>query len=66
MTLATDQITRAKGLLSPPTEPHSALGTLAAAFLAATAAVLMASVVVVGPGFTLEDRPASDSNLAAG
>ncbi len=59
--LATDQITRAKGLLSPPTERHNALGTLAAALLAATAAVMMAGVVVLGPGFTLEDRSVAEA-----
>jgi len=34
------------------------LGALGAAALAATAALLMAGVMILGPGFAMEDRPA--------
>ena len=51
-----DQIERARKLLSPATPvAGSPWSTLGAAFIAATAAVLMAGVVILGPGVQFED-----------
>ena len=50
------KIARAKTLLAPPaTRAASGLGALGAAAFAATAALMMAGVVVLGPGVTIED-----------
>ncbi len=51
-----DKIERARRLLNPA-EPvaGSPWGTLGAAFIAATAAVLMAGVVILGPGVQFDD-----------
>jgi hypothetical protein len=56
-------IQQARGLLvETPERPASSLGVLGAAALAAFAAVLMAGVMVLGPGFALDHpRAASDS-----
>jgi hypothetical protein len=52
------QIDRAKALLvAPEVMEASPWGALGAAFLAATAAVLMAGMVVLGPGVVIEDTP---------
>jgi hypothetical protein len=48
-------IPEARRLLEPPTPIHSPWATLAAAALAATAAVLMAGVMVLGPGIRFND-----------
>lgn len=51
-----DQIERARILLKPAVQvAGSPWGTLGAAFIAATAAVLMAGVVILGPGVQFED-----------
>lgn len=51
-----DQIERARRLLAPAAPvAGSPWGTLGAAFIAATAAVLMAGVVILGPGVQFED-----------
>ncbi|HEY1224115.1 MAG TPA: peptidoglycan-binding protein [Brevundimonas sp.] len=51
-----DQIERARKLLAPVAPvAGSPWGTLGAAFIAATAAVLMAGVVILGPGVQFED-----------
>ena len=53
--MADTNITKARSLLTPQTvrpSPYSALG---AAALAATAAVLMAGVMVLGPGVRFEE-----------
>ncbi len=42
-------------LVETPERPASSLGALGAAFLAATAAVLLAGVMVLGPGFAMKD-----------
>ena len=50
------KIARAKTLLTPPpSRAASGLGALGAAAFAATAAIMMAGVVVLGPGVTIED-----------
>ena len=54
------KIDRARGLLTPPEPRNNPLGALGAAALAATAAVLMAGVMVLGPGIALEE-PAQTS-----
>ncbi|MGQ2989895.1 MAG: peptidoglycan-binding protein [Brevundimonas sp.] len=56
MTSAHNQITAARTLLvEEPERPGQPVAALGAAFLAATAAVLMAGVVVLGPGFTIDE-----------
>ena len=56
--MAEDGITRARRLLETPGSTGGALPALAAAALAATAAVLMAGVMVLGPGVRF-DEPAA-------
>ena len=52
------RIEQANGLLNPPTErAASAWAGLGAAAFAATTAMMMAGVVVLGSGITLDDRP---------
>ena len=48
-------IPEARRLLQSPTSVHSPLATLVATALAATAAVLMAGVMVLGPGVRFND-----------
>lgn len=55
-------IDRARRLLTPPERRASPWATLAAAGLAATAAVLMAGVLVLGPGVRF-DEPAAAQPL---
>ncbi|OYX56957.1 MAG: peptidoglycan-binding protein [Brevundimonas subvibrioides] len=55
------QIDAARVALSEPEAPNGVMGTLAAASLAACAAVLLAGVMVLGPGVALEDGPPSAS-----
>ena len=56
MTSAHSQIAAARTLLvEEPDRPGQPVAALGAAFLAATAAVLMAGVVVLGPGFTIDE-----------
>ncbi len=43
-------------LVETPTPPASSLKALGAAFLAATAAVLLAGVMVLGPTFALKEH----------
>jgi len=51
-----DKIQRARKLLSPAAPVAGNLwGALGAAFIAATAAVLMAGVVILGPGVQFDD-----------
>ena len=51
-----DQIKRARTLLNPVAPAAgSPWGTLGTAFIAATAAMLMAGVVILGPGVQFED-----------
>ncbi|MGV8928248.1 MAG: peptidoglycan-binding protein [Brevundimonas sp.] len=57
--MADTSITKARSLLTPPlprTSPYPALG---AAALAATAAVLMAGIMVLGPGVRFDDTAIS-------
>jgi len=50
------EIEQARALLvEMPERPGSSLGALGAAFLAASAAVLLAGVMVLGPGFAMKD-----------
>ncbi len=51
------QIDAARVALSEPEVRTGVLGTLAAASLAACAAVLLAGVMILGPGVALEDSP---------
>ena len=51
-----NHIARARQLLEAPAPvAASPWGTLGAAFIAATAAVLMAGVVILGPGVQFDD-----------
>lgn len=55
-----DRIARARQLLATPAPvAASPWGTLGAAFIAATAAVLMAGVVITGPGGRFDDPTAA-------
>jgi hypothetical protein len=49
------RIEQARALLNTPEARPSALAALCAAAMAATAAVLMAGVMVLGPGIALEE-----------
>lgn len=53
--MADTTIDKARTLLTPPVRRASPWGTLAAAGLAAMAAVLMAGVMVLGPGVRFEE-----------
>ena len=53
--MAEDGIARAKLLLEAPQARNGALSMLGAAALAAMAAVLMAGVMVLGPGVRFEE-----------
>ncbi|WP_425990795.1 peptidoglycan-binding protein [Brevundimonas sp. TWP2-3-2] len=55
------QIDAARVALSEPEARNGVMGTLAAASLAACAAVLLAGVMVLGPGVAIEDGPRSAS-----
>ena len=55
MTDTAARIEQARALLHPPEPRPSARGALGAAAMAATAAVLMAGVMVLGPGIALEE-----------
>ena len=55
--MAEGSISKAKALLAPPRTIATAWPVLGAAALAATAAVLMAGVMVLGPGVRF-DEPA--------
>ena len=55
------QIDAARVALSEPEARNGVMGTLAAASLAACAAVLLAGVMVLGPGVALEDGPPAAS-----
>lgn len=57
--MAENSIARARTLLVPRTSRASPYAALGAAALAATAAVLMAGVMVLGPGVRFEDPVAS-------
>ncbi|WGM31168.1 peptidoglycan-binding protein [Brevundimonas sp. NIBR11] len=52
-----DQIDAARVALSEPEVRQNVLGTLAAASLAACAAVLLAGVMILGPGVAIDDAP---------
>ena len=56
-----DGIARARRLLEPPQSGGGAVPALGAAALAATAAVLMAGVAVLGPGLQFEEAPPAQS-----
>lgn len=57
MTSIQTQIATAKSLLADQQEaPARPIAALGAALLAATASVVMAGVIVLGPGFELEER----------
>ena len=55
--MADTTIDKARVLLTPQTRRASPWAALAAAGLAATAAVLMAGVMVLGPGVRFEEPP---------
>ena len=55
MTTPLDQINAARVVLTVAKARPSIMATLGAATLAATAAVLLAGVMVLGPGSALED-----------
>ena len=57
--MAEGRIDKARDLLTAPTAPgDNPLALLAAAAMAAMAAVLMAGIVVLGPGVRFEDPAA--------
>jgi hypothetical protein len=60
--MADSSIDKARVLLTPPVRRASPWATLAAAALAATAAVMMAGIMVLGPGVRF-DEPASAQPL---
>ena len=51
------QIDAARNALVEPEAREGVMATLAAAALAATAAVLLAGVMILGPGVAIEDTP---------
>jgi len=53
MTDITEILARARAALVPPAEPSRPMAALAAAALAASSAMLMAGMVIVGPGFSV-------------
>ncbi len=55
---AMTQIQAARGVLVAPARKDGAIGLLGATALAATAAVLLAGVMVLGPGVVIEDPSA--------
>ncbi|MDP3406569.1 MAG: peptidoglycan-binding protein [Brevundimonas sp.] len=55
MTTAVQQIKAAREHLKVAEAPSGVMGTLGAAALAATAAVLLAGVMILGPGVAIED-----------
>lgn len=57
--MADTSITKARTLLTPETVRPSPYAALGAAALAATAAVLMAGVMVLGPGVRFEETTIS-------
>jgi hypothetical protein len=57
--MADTSITRARTLLTPTTAPSRPYAALGAAALAATAAVLMAGVMVLGPGVRFDETVVS-------
>ena len=57
--MAEDAITRARRLLDAPPTRSGAVSVLGAAALAASAAVLMAGVMVLGPGVRFDEPPAA-------
>ncbi len=57
--MAHTSITKARTLLTPPAERPSPYAALGAAALAATAAVLMAGVMVLGPGVRFDETVVS-------
>ncbi|WP_396593011.1 peptidoglycan-binding protein [Brevundimonas sp. R86498] len=64
MTTAIQQIEAAREALTVAEDRPGVLGTLGAAALAATAAVLLAGVMILGPGVAIEDPvPVSRSDL---
>ena len=57
--MADTTIDRARSLLTPPERRASAWAMLGAAALAATAALLMAGVMVLGPGVRFDEASAT-------
>jgi hypothetical protein len=57
--MAESKITRARSLLTPTARRDNPYAALGAAALAATAAVLMAGVMVLGPGVRFEETSIS-------
>ena len=51
------QIDAARVALTEPQARNGVMGTLAAASLAACAAVLLAGVMILGPGVAIDDAP---------
>jgi hypothetical protein len=64
--MADTTIDKARSLLTPPVRRSSPWATFAAAALAATAAVLMAGVMVLGPGVRFEEPPVAQPLLPNG
>lgn len=58
-----DDIQKARALLIAPVTVHSPWAALGAAALAATAAVLMAGVMILGPGVRFQDAPPVSQDL---
>ena len=64
--MADNSIDKARVLLTPPLRQASPWATLAAAALAATAAVTMAGIMVLGPGVRFDDPAAVQPLLPNG
>jgi len=64
--MADTMIDKARSLLTPPARRASPWATLGAAALAAMAAVLMAGVMVLGPGVRFEEASAVQPLLPNG
>ncbi|MFC5344444.1 peptidoglycan-binding protein [Brevundimonas staleyi] len=57
------QIDAARAALTEPEVRTGGMQTLAAAALAASAAVLLAGVMILGPGVAIDDTPPTASSL---
>ena len=64
--MADTSIDKARGLLTAPVPRANPWATLGAAALAATAAVMMAGVMVLGPGVRFEEPAATQALLPNG
>ena len=57
-------IAQARALLAPPADAGSLWATLGAMALAASASVLLAGAIILGPGFELQPPPPTVSDAS--